>query len=60
MRIVEPVSRVRLDSGRKPDALKLTAERVIEDIHQFDPSFVVVLGKIDIPSFLYNSSGKLT
>lgn len=62
MRKVEPISRVyqNLDSGCRPDAPKLTMERVVEHIQQIDPSFVVDLNNKDIPSFLYNSSGKLT
>lgn len=62
MRRVEPISRVyqNLDSGCRPDAPKFTMEKAVEAIQLIDPSFVVVLNKKDIPSFLYNSSGKLT
>lgn len=62
MRKVEPISRMypSLDSGCRRDAPKLTMERVLDTIKEIDPSFVVDLSKKDIPSFLYNSSGKLT
>lgn len=47
-------------ASRQGDAPKMTTDRAIEYIQQIDPSYVVNLGKKDIPSFLYNSSGKLT
>jgi hypothetical protein len=47
-------------ASRQGDAPKMTMDRAIEHVQQIDPSYVVELGKKDIPSFLYNSSGKLT
>lgn len=47
-------------ASRRPDAPKMTIERAVDYAQQIDPSFVVDLSKKDIPSFLYNSSGKLT
>lgn len=59
---INPVHALYLDERKRerPDAPKLTMERVIEQCKEVDPSFVVDLSKKDIPSFLYNSSGKLT
>jgi len=62
MRVI-PISRMyqtQKDLRKKSDAQKMTMERAIEHCKAIDPSFVVDLNKKDIPSFLYNSSGKLT
>lgn len=48
------------ETSQKSDAPKMTMERAISYAKEFDPSFVVTLGKNDIPLFLYNSSGKFT
>ena len=73
MRRIEPVQRINQTendlykdvrctiqadaASRRPDAPKMTMERAIEHAQQFDPSFVVDLGKKDIPSFLYDNKG---
>ena len=62
MRVI-PIRRMyqtQNDLRQKSDAPKMTMERAIEHCKAIDPSFVVDLSKKDIPSFLYNSSGKLT
>lgn len=41
--------------ANKPDVLK----RANDIVQQFESSYVVDLNKKDIPSFLYDSSGKL-
>ena len=62
MRVI-PIRRMfqtQNDLRQKSDAPKMTMERAIEHCKTIDPSFVVDLNKKDIPSFLYNSSGKIT
>jgi len=62
MRVI-PIRRMfqtQNDLRQKSDAPKMTMERAIEHCKAIDPSFVVDLNKKDIPSFLYNSSGKIT
>ncbi len=57
---IQPQSGLANNSnGERRDAPKMTIERALEYIEDFDPGVVVDLNSKDIPAFLYNKDGKI-
>lgn len=46
-------------NGDRRDAPKMTIERAVQYIEEFEPGVVVDLNSKDVPAFLYNKDGKI-